>query len=146
MIDLELLHLILQAIYIVFPCLHSLINCYITYVTNMVIQLLHDDNFHKYNFINLMYHIVGKLGGGENFGNLANNECFVNHQRFAKLKPPKVVITINNILADLSFAKLFAKIFVHPVHQTLLQPTFPAMQYLGKNENLKMNKYDEPFS
>ena len=74
MIDLELLHLILQAIYIVFPCLHGLINCYITYVTNTVIQLLHDGNFHKYNFINLMYHIVGKLGGGESFADLANNK------------------------------------------------------------------------
>ena len=132
MIDLELLHLILEAIYIVFPYLHGLINCYITYVTNTAIQLLHDDNFYKYNFINLMYHIVGKLGGGENFASLANNECFVNHQRFAKLK---VVI---NILADLSFAKHFAKIFVHLVHQTLLQPNFPTMQYLGKNENLNM--------
>ena len=44
----------------------------------------------------------GKVWRVESLANLANR------LQFAKLKPSKVVVTINNPLADLSFAKLFS--------------------------------------
>ena len=43
----------------------------------------------------------GKVWWVESLANL------VNRLQFTKLKPSKVVVTINNLLADLSFAKLF---------------------------------------
>ena len=50
-------------------------------------------------------------------GSLVN---FVNNQWFAKLKPSKLVVTINSLLVDL-FAKLFAtKIFIHPLSPNII--------------------------
>ena len=47
---------------------------------------------------NLIYCIAGKFGG---LANLANR------LRFVKLKSPKLVLTINNLLADLLICQTF---------------------------------------
>ena len=52
---------------------------------------------------------------GESSANLAN------HPRFAKLKPSKLVLTINNILADL----LIHQTSVRQMLERVTSPTFP---------------------
>ena len=47
----------------------------------------------------------------------------VNRQQFAKLKPSKVVVTINNLLADRSFAKLFPTKCLKRVNSPNIYPT-----------------------
>ena len=76
-----------------------------------------------------IYCIAGKFGGGS-LANLANPSSF------AKLKSSKLVLKINNLLADLLICQTlfhqmleksqFAKL---SHHQTFPPPNFPAIRY-----------------
>ena len=67
-----------------------------------------------------LYCIVGIFDGGESLVNLAN------HLQFDKLKPSKLVVTINNLLADLFIRQtLSPKSSSIHFHQTLSLPNFP---------------------
>ena len=67
------------------------------------------------------YRIVGKFWWGESLANLANR------LRFAKLKPSKLVLTINNLLADLLIHQTFPRQMLETSHFAKLFPhqTFP---------------------
>ena len=66
----------------------------------------------------------GKVWQVESLANLAN--CL----RFAKLKPSKVVVTINNFMADLFNCQTFSAKCLKRVNSSNFFPTkFPAIWY-----------------
>ena len=73
--------------------------------------------------MNIIHNTVEQesLVGGESLVNLAN------HPQFTKLKPSKLVLTINNLLADLNFTKLsFSK-----CSKRLNSPNFPPPNFFA---------------
>ena len=74
----------------------------------------------------MKYYIAGMFGGG-------TKEDFANYQWFAKLKPSKLIVTINKLLANLfvhqlSCQNLDSSIFTkYYSHQTLFPPNFPTI-------------------
>ena len=87
---------------------------------------------HKHNWSDIMMTLItqgiwgqlpysGKVWQGEGLSNLAN------HPWFAKLKPSKLVLTINNLLADLLICQIFFHQMLENSQFAKLSPhqTFP---------------------
>ena len=56
-------------------------------------------------------------------------ESLANHPWFAKLKPSKLVLTINNLLADLLICQtFFRQMLKESIHQTFPPPNFHAIR------------------
>ena len=71
---------------------------------------------------------------GESLVNLVNN------QQFAKLKPSKLVVTNNNLLADLFINQtFFAKIFIYPLSPHIITTKLSLYMVLGNNFNTKLS-------
>ena len=62
-------------------------------------EFIEKNEWHR-NYFGQLYRIVGKFGRGS----LAN---LVNCPQFTKLKPSKLVLTVNNLLADLLIRQTF---------------------------------------
>ena len=64
-------------------------------------------------FIPKAFHLEWESLAEKRLSNLAN---LANHQQFAKSKPSKLVVKIDNLIADLFiYQTFFAKVFIHPL-------------------------------
>ena len=70
-------------------------------------------------------HCIVGIFGGERSANL------VNHLQFDKLTPSKLVVTINNLLADLFIRQTYiTKVFIHPLSPNIIAATkLPTIWY-----------------
>ena len=80
------------------------------------------NNFVASSCAQKLYCIVGIFDGGESLVNL------VNHLKFDKLKSSKLVVTINNLLADLFIHQTYiTKVFIHPLSPNIIAAKLPTI-------------------